>query len=115
MRMMTKTSTNATSTSLSLFFRGQFCFKYTALLCNDKQAASVHGRGHQRLAELMKRVDFCRPAKVNEGRPHPDEIVESALLAHVSPPDITYKHHLQVGCCALRGPVKHIVLHCTAL
>ena len=38
----------------------------------------------------------CRPAKVNEGQPHPDEIVESALLAHVSPPDITYKHHLGV-------------------
>ena len=33
---------------------------------------------------------------MNEGVPHPDEIVESALLAHVSPPDITYKHHLQV-------------------
>lgn len=34
---------------------------------------------------------------MNEGVPHPDEIVESALLAHVSPPDITYKHHLQVA------------------
>ena len=41
-------------------------------------------------------LTWCRPAKVNEGRPHPDEIVESALLAHVSPPDITYKHHLEV-------------------
>ena len=39
---------------------------------------------------------LCRPAKVNEGVPHPDEIVESALLAHVSPPDISYKHHLKV-------------------
>ena len=26
---------------------------------------------------------------------HPDIIVESALLAGVNPPDITYKHHLQ--------------------
>ncbi|CAL8463694.1 g3228 [Coccomyxa elongata] len=36
-----------------------------------------------------------RPRKLKEGRPHPDIIVESALLACVSPPDITYKHHLQ--------------------
>ncbi|BDA48430.1 probable protein strawberry notch homolog 1 [Coccomyxa sp. Obi] len=36
-----------------------------------------------------------RPAKLKEGCPHPDIIVESALLACVSPPDITYKHHLQ--------------------
>lgn len=33
---------------------------------------------------------------MKEGRAHPDVIVESALLACVSPPDITYEHHLQV-------------------
>ncbi len=45
----------------------------------------------------LERLSFrCRPAKVNEGVPHPDEIVESALLAHVSPPDISYEHHLKV-------------------
>ncbi len=37
-----------------------------------------------------------RPTKLKEGHAHPDIIVESALLACVSPPDITYKHHLQV-------------------
>jgi hypothetical protein len=37
-----------------------------------------------------------RPAKVQEGLPHPDPIVETATLASVSPPDITYQHHLQV-------------------
>ena len=31
-----------------------------------------------------------------EGLPHPDPIVESQTLASVIPPDITYKHHLQV-------------------
>ena len=36
------------------------------------------------------------PAKVKEGKPHPDPIVESATLASVVPPDITYSHHLQV-------------------
>jgi hypothetical protein len=36
------------------------------------------------------------PAKVKEGKPHPDPIVESATLASVVPPDITYTHHLQV-------------------
>ena len=48
------------------------------------------------LGNSVYHLTWCRPAKVNEGRPHPDEIVESALLAHVSPPDITYKHHLEV-------------------
>jgi hypothetical protein len=38
-----------------------------------------------------------RPAKLAEGHAHPDTIVESALLACVSPPDITYQHHLQAG------------------
>ena len=55
----------------------------------DSEATKMPGSGAQDLT--------CRrPAKVNEGQPHPDEIVESALLAHVSPPDITYKHHLEV-------------------
>ncbi|KAG2496515.1 hypothetical protein HYH03_005339 [Edaphochlamys debaryana] len=35
------------------------------------------------------------PAKVTEGLPHPDPIVETASLASVAPPDITYQHHLQ--------------------
>lgn len=37
-----------------------------------------------------------RPAKVTEGPNHPDIIVETASLASVIPPNITYKHHLQV-------------------
>uniref|UniRef100_A0A7S3VIP5 Strawberry notch AAA domain-containing protein n=1 Tax=Dunaliella tertiolecta TaxID=3047 RepID=A0A7S3VIP5_DUNTE len=35
-----------------------------------------------------------RPAKVREGENHPDPIVESQSLAGVTPPDVTYKHHL---------------------
>lgn len=42
---------------------------------------------------------LCRPAKLTEGLPHPDRIMESALLAAVSPPDLTYEHHLQVTRC----------------
>jgi hypothetical protein len=34
------------------------------------------------------------PAKVTGGRPHPAVIVESASMAAVTPPDITYKPHL---------------------
>ena len=34
---------------------------------------------------------------MHEGQPHPDPIVETATLASVTPPDITYAHHLQVG------------------
>ncbi|KAF5829652.1 hypothetical protein DUNSADRAFT_15693 [Dunaliella salina] len=36
-----------------------------------------------------------RPAKVREGFDHPDAIVESQSLAGVTPPDVTYKHHLK--------------------
>ena len=42
---------------------------------------------------------MCRPAKLTEGTPHPDVIMESALLAAVAPPNITYEHHLQVTRC----------------
>src|SRR6266404_1394411 len=34
------------------------------------------------------------PAKIRGGRPHPAVIVESASMAAVTPPDITYKPHL---------------------
>ncbi len=37
-----------------------------------------------------------RPAKVKEGTEHPDAIVETASLASVVPPEISYQHHLQV-------------------
>ena len=46
-----------------------------------------------------------RPAKVKEGCPHPDGLVESALLASVDPPDAAYAHTLKVchvahaSCC----------------
>lgn len=43
------------------------------------------------------------PAHVREGRPHPDVIVETASLASVQPPAVTYQHHLQVGRCSA-GP-----------
>lgn len=41
-------------------------------------------------------------------KPHPDPIVETASLAGVVPPDITYKHHLEVrpaGCSSCRCSV----------
>ena len=36
-----------------------------------------------------------RPIKLPFGRPHPDAAVETASLAAVEPPDITYKLHIQ--------------------
>lgn len=36
------------------------------------------------------------PARLAEGKPHPDVIVETASLASVKPPAVTYEHHLQV-------------------
>ena len=36
----------------------------------------------------------CRPARVTEGQPHPDPIVETACLANVLPPAPTYRHHI---------------------
>ncbi|CAM9150539.1 unnamed protein product, partial [Discosporangium mesarthrocarpum] len=35
-----------------------------------------------------------KPAKVKEGGPHPDPVVENAILSGVQPPDVTYRHHL---------------------
>ncbi len=42
-----------------------------------------------------------KPAKLLFGRPHPDPVVETASLAAVEPPDITYK--LKVGGPGRRG------------
>lgn len=36
------------------------------------------------------------PKKLTEGTAHPDPVVETSSLASVTPPDIVYKHHLQV-------------------
>lgn len=44
-----------------------------------------------------------KPAKLSFGRPHPDAVVETASLAAVEPPDITY--HLKVWFCCIRWPV----------
>lgn len=38
-----------------------------------------------------------RPAKLPFGKPHPDPVVETASLAAVEPPDVTYELHLDVG------------------
>ena len=43
----------------------------------------------------------CRPARVTEGKPHPDPIVETACLANVLPPVPTYRHH--IGPCVAAG------------
>ena len=37
-----------------------------------------------------------RPRKLNIGIPHPDAVVETASLAAVEPPDITYQLNIQV-------------------
>ena len=39
-----------------------------------------------------------RPAKLGYGAPHPDPVVETASLAAVEPPDVTYELHLQARC-----------------
>lgn len=44
----------------------------------------------------------CRPAKVREGNQHPDPIVETAVLGGIQPPNIMYRHHLQVLSLLLR-------------
>ena len=37
-----------------------------------------------------------RPSKLHIGMPHPDPVVETASLAAVEPPDITYELHIHV-------------------
>ncbi|GIL64960.1 hypothetical protein Vafri_18816 [Volvox africanus] len=59
-----------------------------AAQAND-EGGEEEGEGHVEIYEQY------RPAKVTEGPPHPDAIVETASLASVTPPGITYKHHLQ--------------------
>ncbi|GFR48741.1 hypothetical protein Agub_g10699, partial [Astrephomene gubernaculifera] len=62
-----------------------------------REAAQAHDEGGAD-AEEDAAVDIYeqyKPSKVSEGPPHPDPIVETASLASVAPPDITYKHHLQ--------------------
>ncbi|KAK3282320.1 hypothetical protein CYMTET_9945 [Cymbomonas tetramitiformis] len=36
-----------------------------------------------------------QPAKLKDGLPHPDPVIESSSLASIEPPDIWYHHHLQ--------------------
>ena len=55
------------------------------------------GSSQDVLWDIYRPYILCRPAKLTEGQPHPDVIMESALLAAVSPPDIKYNHHLQVS------------------
>ena len=57
---------------------------------------SLHLLFPTRRSRLLRLPGRCRPSKVQEGMPHPDPIVETASLASVQPPDIKYKHHLQV-------------------
>lgn len=55
----------------------------------DHQAATQHNVDHF--------MHACRPAKLREGKVHPDPIVETLSLAAVEPPDPNYQHTLQVG------------------
>ena len=55
--------------------------------------------GNPHLAQVVEEgVTFTdyRPAKLPYGAPHPDPVVETASLAAVEPPDVTYQLHLQV-------------------
>ncbi|KXZ54936.1 hypothetical protein GPECTOR_3g106 [Gonium pectorale] len=56
---------------------------------NDAAEAEDEQGGHEDIYEQY------RPVKVKDGSDHPDPIVETASLASVTPPDITYEHHLQ--------------------
>ncbi|GIM01409.1 hypothetical protein Vretimale_6229 [Volvox reticuliferus] len=61
-----------------------------------QEAAQANDEGGEEEGEAHVEIyEQYRPAKVTEGPPHPDAIVETASLASVTPPDITYKHHLQ--------------------
>lgn len=42
-----------------------------------------------------------KPAKLAIGRPHPDPVVETASLAAVEPPDITYEPAVRCRCCCV--------------
>ena len=55
-------------------------------------------RPWQVVAEGVTFTDY-RPAKLSYGAPHPDPVVETASLAAVEPPDVTYELHLQVWHC----------------
>lgn len=46
--------------------------------------------GHHNLSKAQE----YQPAKLDFGKPHPDPVVETASLASVEPPDITYQLHL---------------------
>lgn len=53
---------------------------------------------------LLPWVQAYAPAKLPFGQPHPDSVVETASLAAVEPPDITYQ--LKVGFQGLYKPVR---------
>ncbi|GLC46902.1 hypothetical protein PLESTB_001282200 [Pleodorina starrii] len=60
------------------------------------EAAQANDEGGEEDGEGQVEIyEQYRPVKVTEGPPHPDPIVETASLASVTPPDISYKHHLQ--------------------
>lgn len=60
---------------------------------------NVHQMGLQGCDEETSELySNYRPARLTDGCPHPDPIVETASLAGVSPPEPKYQHHLQVLC-----------------
>jgi hypothetical protein len=50
------------------------------------------------------------PAKLTGGKPHPADIVESASMAAVEPPDITYQPHPVVWQMAKAGQISNVQL-----
>ncbi len=71
-----------------------------AWLSSCMQGSQAAG-GQAIIRRLIHNVDHfmhaCRPAKLREGKVHPDPIVETLSLAAVEPPDPNYQHTLQVG------------------
>ena len=47
-----------------------------------------------RIVRAWLRVQEYRPSKLQLGKAHPDQVVETASLAAVEPPDISYQLHL---------------------
>lgn len=69
----------------------------------------IHACVQARDEENSELYSNYRPARLVDGRPHPDPIVETASLAGVSPPKPKYQHHLQVthqlDCCSHAQPM----------
>jgi len=75
----------------------------------------IHACVQARDEENSELYSNYRPARLVDGRPHPDPIVETASLAGVSPPEPKYQHHLQVTYQLTSAALMLTMCICTAL